>query len=266
MQNTTTPELYIPPSSVNFLTKRSSRIILGIQGEPGTGKTTAAGTFPNCVYLNMDGEEDFFVGKDIPHIPIYDYAWVVNYGFPPTRAKAQPNRRDAILKFLQEDAMKLTPEQTLVYDSWTRSQTFFDQQQELEPKITKEGKVDEFDFWGKKIDFSEKVMTYLHSCKCNVVVIFHESKVRDIKSGQLLEKTAPLMQGKFVAQLKAWFPNYFRAVVNETKDKEGKVIKSEYLWQIKSDNQFDVKCKLAIPDNVFFVKPSYEVFETYKIK
>src|SRR5438046_2476075 len=94
--------IYIPSACVNFLEKKSSRIILGIQGEPGTGKTTAAMTFPNTIFLNLDGEE--FAGRDVNQVPLFDYDWVIKYGFPPTKAKAQPNRRDAILKFLQEDA------------------------------------------------------------------------------------------------------------------------------------------------------------------
>src|SRR5256885_4469890 len=128
--------LYIPASSISLKEKISSKIILGIQGEPGTGKSESATTFPNPIFANADGEEDLFVGRDIPQIPLYDYDWVVNYcdgKFKPTKPKAQPNRRDALINFLQEDALKLTVEQTLVLDSWTRIQTHFDQQQEIDP-------------------------------------------------------------------------------------------------------------------------------------
>ena len=258
--------MHIPTVAQNLKTQKFPQIRLGLQGAPCTGKTTSALTFPNVLVLDCDSGLTRFSGMDIIQVPIYDAKWVEDYGYPPKKTGAQPNRRDAVLKFLREEALKMTSEQTLFLDSWTSLQTFFDQQQELEPKMTKEGKIDDFDFWAKKIEYSEKLMVYLCSLKCHVVVSFHEMSIRDPKSGQLLEKLAPLMQGKFLAQIKKWFTDFFRMVVEEEQDKTGKVIKSNYYWQVCSDNQFDSKTRLSFPEGTFKVKPDFSVFEQYKRK
>lgn len=256
--------MHIPKDSVNLKVQKFPQIRLGLQGAPCTGKTTSALTFPNPLVLDCDNGLTRFAGTDIIHIPIYDPEWVEKYGYAAKKPGAQPNRRDAILRFLREEALKMTNDQTLIVDSWTSMQTFFDQQQELEPKVTKEGKIDDFDFWAKKIEFSEKVMVYLCSLKCHVVVTFHEMSIRDPKSGQLLEKLAPLMQGKFLAQIKKWFTDFFRMIVEEETDSKGKVTKSNYFWQVCSDNAFDSKTRLDFPEGTYRVKPSFDIFEAYR--
>ena len=256
--------MHIPKVAENLVNKHFPQIRLGLQGEPASGKTTSALTFPNPIVLDCDNGLTKFSGKDILHIPIYDPEWCKEYGCKVAdRGAQQPNRRDAITKFLKEDGLKLTAEQTLIIDSWTSLQTFFDQQQETEPKITKTGMIDDFDFWAKKLEYSEKIMVYLCSLKCHVVVCFHELKVRDPKTGQLLDKAAPLMQGKFVAQIKKWFTDFFRCLVEEKKDKEGKVIGATYWWQVSSDNTFDAKTRLTFPEGTFKITPSFDIFKQY---
>ncbi len=259
--------MHISSSSYNLKDKSFPQIRLGIQGAPATGKTTSILTFPNVTVVDADNGLTKFAGENLNVIPLYDYDWTVKYlGKEPTKVGAQPNRRDALLKFLREDALKMTNEQTLFLDSWTSIQTFFDQQQELEPKITKDGKIDDFDFWARKIEYSEKLMVYLCSLKCNVAVSFHEMSIRDPKSGQLLEKLAPLMQGKFLAQIKKWFTDFFRMINEEEKDKTGKVTKCNYYWQVCSDNQFDCKTRLSFPEGTYRIEPHYKVFEQYRKK
>jgi len=258
--------MHLPTKSINLKTVKFPQVRLGLQGDPGSGKTTSALTAPNPVVLDIDGGLTKFSGHDIIVVPIYDYQWVCDYGFEPKKPKAQPNRRDAILKFMQEDALKLTSEQTLIIDSWTSLQTAFDMQQDLEPAITKSGQIDEFAFWMRKIEYSEKIMTYICSLKASVVVTFHELKVRDIKTGQLLEKVQPLMAGKFYSQIKRFFTDFFRLINEEEKDKEGRVIKCNYYWQVCSDNQFDSKTRLTFPEGTFKVKPDFSVFSQYERK
>src|SRR6266446_381603 len=152
--------MYIPLISQNLRSKKFSQIRLGLQGHPATGKTYSAMTFPNPFIMDLDNGLTKFAGHDINIIPFYDYDWICNFDskYKPSKPGAQPNRRDAILKFLREEALKMTNEQTLILDSWTSLQTFFDQQQELEPKITKTGQIDEYAFWASKIEYSEKIM------------------------------------------------------------------------------------------------------------
>ncbi len=245
--------------------KEFPQIRLLIQGEPASGKTTSALTFPNPIVIDGDNGLTNFAGKDIIYYPLHDYDWVIKYiEKDPTKVGAQPNRRDAILKILREDSLKMTSEQTLICDGWTAFQSAFDFQTDVEPALTKGGKVDDYAFWAKKIEYSEKIMIYLCSLKCHVVVTCHEARVRDPNTGQLLEKSQPLMQGKFYSQMKRWFTDCFRMIVEETKDKTGKVTGSEYFWQIKSDNKFDAKTRLNIDE--FKVEPHFKVFEQYRSK
>src|SRR6266576_2890814 len=92
--------MYTPQDSINLKNVTYPQIRLGIQGPPASGKTTSALTFPNVVVMDLDNGLTKYSGKDIISIPFYDYDWIVKYGFPPKKPGAQPNRRDAILKFL----------------------------------------------------------------------------------------------------------------------------------------------------------------------
>ncbi len=258
--------MHIPEKSLNLKTTSFPQIRLGLCGEPCSGKTTSALTFPNIIVADFDGGLTRFSGENITFIPFYDEEWICNYGFRPTKPKATANSRDAFLKFLEEDVLKMSADQTLLLDSWTALQNAFDLQQELEPKVTKEGKLDDFHFWAKKIEYAEKIVVRLKACKCHVVVTFHEDKVRDKNTGQLLDKIAPLMQGKFVAQLKSHFTDFFHMLCEEEKDKEGKVTKCNYFWQIASNNRVDIKTRLTFPEGTFKVEPHFRVFEQYRAK
>jgi hypothetical protein len=261
--------MYIPEKSIKLKEIKVPKYVVGLQGAPGTGKSTSALTFPNPMVLAAENGLTVFAGvSDAIAIPFYDNDWVCSYAggiFKPKQQGALPNRRDAIAHWLQNEGMKLEADQTCVVDSWTELQSCFDAQQVLEPKITKQGGLDEYDFWEKKIDYSEKIMSLLHSLKCHVVVCFHEHAVRDPNSGVLLDKIAPLMQGKFVAKLKKYFPDYFRCVVEQEKDSTGRVVKPlTYYWQAKSDNKFDAKTTLDIPADTFYIEPNFKAFEKYK--
>ena len=107
------------------------------------------------------------------------------------------NRRDAFKKWLQIEAIKLQPEQTLVVDSWTRLQDAFDEQKELEPVTTKTGEIVVFDFWACKQDYAKEILNTLSDLRCHIVVTFHEVELTD-ETGKILNgRVIPLMQGKF---------------------------------------------------------------------
>src|SRR6266576_287714 len=259
--------MHIPEKSLNLKDTLMGQIRLGLCGEPATGKTTSALTFPNVIVADFDGDLTRFSGENIIFIPFYDEEWVCNFGFKPTKPRATANRRDAFLKFLEEDVLKMSNEQTLLLDSWTALQNAFDLQQDTDPpKVTKEGKTDDYYFWQKKIEYCEKIVVRLKACKCHVVVTFHEDKVRDKNTGQLLDKIAPLMQGKFVAQLKSHFTDFFHMICEEEKNKDGIVTKCSYWWQVASNNRVDIKTRLKFPEGTFKIEPHFKIFEQYKNK
>ena len=261
--------MHIPTAAQNLKDKKFSQVVLGIQGPPATFKTGAALTFPNPVVCDFDNGLTAYAGRDLVLLPFYDYDWVCSYSggkFKPQKPDRQPNRRDAFLEFLKTDALKLTQEQTLILDSWTTLQDAFTTQIAYEPRYTKDGKVDDYYPWEQRIEYSTNVMTYLRSLKCNVVVNLHETQVRDGATGQLLDKIAPMMQGKFVAKLKLYFTDYFRARMEEQKNAAGKVISAKPLWQVRSDNKFDAKTRLVLPDGVTEIEASYASFKQFGYK
>jgi hypothetical protein len=261
-----TTELYLPSNIRNLKDQKTPQFRIGLQGPPGTGKTTSALTFPNPLVLNYDAGLVAWVGKDLPEVPFYDEEYVSKeLKCPPSKPNARANRKEALLKWLREHGLKMREGQTAVFDSWSSIQDAFDEEQALHPKVTKTGEIDSYDFWGKKVDYSQEVMNLICSMKCNVVVTFHEIQTRDPQSGKLLDKTAPLMQGKFVAELKRFFNGFFRMITEEKKNNKGQVIGCEYYWQVKSDNNFDAKNGgFDFPDEVFRIKPEYSELIKYK--
>lgn len=264
-------DIYIPPTAEVIPAHRVSKIRLGLQGAPGTGKTWSAMTFPNVIVADFDDNLNAHRGKpDIRSVRFHDKDFMLTYanGKFKSKEKGTPhNRRDALLHWLEHEGTKLMPGQTLVLDSWTSIQAAFDAQQVLEPKLTRGGQVDDFHFWGMKIDFCERVFELLKSLSCHVVVTIHEFQERDA-NGNIMSKLQPLMQGKFTLRLAGEFPDFYRCVafekLGENKKpivkEDGKTKIIEYFWQTQSDNNFNGKC--SIPGAPMYVgpSPSYEFF------
>lgn len=227
-----------------------------IQGPPGSGKTVAAATFPDPYWLAC--ETGLFQQKDailkihgidvtkFKIIPFYDDTFTRKFFEQEKLLKVEKknpntqelvlNRRDGVRLWLQRFAKDIPPGSTLVLDSWTALQEYFDRMTETEPAYTKKGEIDEFDFWARKIEYSEAICSLLEQLNCGVVVLCHEAPERDKSTGQLLDKIQPLQQGKFVTKFKRYFSNCFRSSV--TGD-------GRYVWQTKSDKQFDAKCSIV---------------------
>jgi len=243
------------PSYATTDAEKYNNFILGIQGLPGTGKTVSTMTFPNPIYALFE-RPDFegilqlpqFKGRELPPIlPFYDEKFVTKTLEQPLSGKlADP--ANAFKRFLDsEDCMKFTAEQTLVLDNWTRLQDFWDEVNwslPLYPTYTRKNEIDDFAPWERKIDFSTHICKRIAKLNCNVVFLFHESQDRDPQTGRLLDKVQPLMQGKFTAKLKGYFPNFYRAVRRLKKDKDGKTMvpeTQEFMWRITSNDDFEAK-------------------------
>lgn len=262
-------DIYIPPNTVNLNTRANAKLMVALLGRSGSGKTTSALTFPNPIVLDLDGNLIGHRGKDIPTIPIYDEAYVVDVlkVGPKKKPEHSANRRDAVLKWLTSEGRKLTAKQTLVVDSWTTLQDAFDTQTNYEPAYTKQGQIDEFAFWAQKIEYSNNVMTELKGLKCHVVITFHEQFQMD-KDKQPTGKLEPLMQGKFVNKLGLYFTDFIRCIVtDEVNPTTGLVYATgakpkdsptKYWWQIKSSANIEVKTRMTTPR--MFIEPSFSEF------
>lgn len=253
--------MYKSPLSSDLTTESESQIFIGLQGAPGTGKTTSAMTFPNPVVINWDRGLRAFIGrKDIIQFPMYSTEFIVEkLGIKPANGHKLPSIPAACKKLL-EDCTKLTAEQTLVWDSWTTHQDIYDIWNWEVPYYTKDGKVDEFRPWQEKQDHSGEVIKLLKELKCNVVVIYHTMQVRDKNTGVLLDKEQPLMQGGFTPKIKKNFPFFFRQSIEEDKISKER----SFLWQTKSDGKFDAKCCVPQDSKIpQFIPANYESLMKY---
>lgn len=264
--------LYTPPNAITELPSYSN-LIVGIEGFPGTGKTAAALTFPNPIMALFEKPDlegllslDHLKGVKPIMLPFYSNSWLDLNQWPKYEAP-----RPAVFKayhpagcfklWLDREGPKLSPEQTLIVDNWTRLQELFDEVNWGFDSFSKGGEVDHFAPWDRKLSFQEEISNALISLPCNVVVLFHEVQERDKATGVLLDKLQPLSQGKFVAKLKSYYPNFFRAIVLR-EEKDGKPTgERKFVWQVKHTASFDPKCSrphLMTPEAPIVIDAHYK--------
>lgn len=248
-------QLYIPKNAIPVGDVSEERLLLGIQGESGTGKTTAAASFPNPLWLLFENSlshlRKHFPAEEIASwnkITFYDANFVdKTLGIPRFKGLVTDWKK-AIPQWLDTHGKLMTKEQTIIVDSWTSLQDLFTKTQNFDIKLTKMGAEDDYYPWQERLAWSKTVMTTLSTIPCNVVVLFHEHFERDPKTKELTDKVAPLQQGKFISEIKRSFPNFFRQTVRARKGPDGKMITLpngepvvDYLWQTKSSGEFDAK-------------------------
>lgn len=273
--------MYIPEHSENLAKlpegkKAQMRILL--QGAPGTGKTYAAMTFPNIVTLDFDNKMNAHVGKNIVRIPFFDADFVASKLKFSNGLKRQPNRKDALKYWLSEHGPKLSPDQTLVLDSWTKVQDAYTYQHtEVDKFISKkDGEEDTWAFWRILVQYCTEIFNALAALPCNyVVIICHEQAQRDPKSGQLIAKIEPLQTGQFCAKMSSYVTDTWRQCVFDRIDKDGKPIykknaegkdtkekEVEWYWQLRSSGEVNLNCSLSreIP---MFIPASFQELQKY---
>ena len=282
------PPLYIPQSPhIQTLDKltASPQIRLGLQGMPGNGKTWAALTFPNPIVLNFDRGLGAHIGRsDVVEVPFYLPEFVDTI-YPRSGMKSPSNRRDALLKWLVTDGIKLTEEQTLIVDGSTGIQNAFETEYNLHPVTTKQGAIDDFALWRLKVEYFGEVCETFKFLKCHVVYICHETPDRD-KKGELNGLVRPLLSGQFGDQLASHFTDFFRQLAHAAPTKENELKAKEfyriddatlkewrakmppqtfYVWQTQADEI--AKCKTSSLVNApKYILADYTSFAQYRRK
>lgn len=262
---------YTPPNSRKCSDLKGGQVRIGLMGYPFTGKTWSALTFPNPVVLNLDNKLGAHSNReDVIVLPFSDGAFCDQYS-KRVSASHPPNVRNAVKKWLQTEGLKLEADQTLVIDSWTMLQNWFDIQETIEPQYSvSTGKVDEFAAWASKKQFSRDICEYLKLIRCNyIIVTFHETDERDKKSGKVTGKVRPLMEGSFKDQVSGHFTDWFRQhaidKLKEPNKSDSEVIGTSYLWQTQSDSIAD--CGTGSLINVpRMIQADYETFLKYRAK
>ena len=186
-------DLYIPNGAVKLdsPTYNFQRRV-GIQGMLGTGKTFAAVSFPNPIVLSTDRGLVSHIGRsDVIELPFYNDAFVdsicprVSPKFHDVRKNVQrlrpSNKKDAIVQWLETEALRLTSEQTLIIDNSSGIQAAYHLQYWVEPDIDKGGEIKPYAEFRQKIDYFTQLVMALKALKCSVVFIAHESEDRDAK-------------------------------------------------------------------------------------
>lgn len=268
--------MHTPPgtTTLELITRQQIRLLL--QSVFGQGKTFSAVTAPYPCVLNLDNNLGAHVGrKDVTNVPFYDKNFVKKYN-------QVGLIHLAISKWVLEEAVKLTEEQTLVLDGLTNLNNAYDREVSV-PMSTRTGKPDLMQWWGDKLDWQKEFFEALKSLKCDVIVCCHEQYERDDEGG-LSGKILPLVQGSFKDQIGTHFTDIFRQYAISKPDisklseadlaktlSNFKMTKQQYLelidsyntntmylWQTTPDGLTACKCHLVDPPK--FVKANWSLF------
>ena len=165
--------LFIPPGIKPLSEETDGQIRLGIQGPPFVGKTHSALTFPNPVLLSFDKKANAHAHRsDILNVPFYDGTFCNNI-IAPAKFGLPPNRRDALLKWLDKNGPQFSHEQTLVLDNFSGIEEAFHIQYWTDPVYTQGLEVNTYAEWDQKIEFFRDLHVLLKATKANVVTITH---------------------------------------------------------------------------------------------
>lgn len=285
-----TDVLYKPPGSITLDTPDyTSQLRLGIQGEGGTGKTWACTTFPNPIFISFDRGLICHIGRpDIIEVPFYDGKFVDSIkkrnGF-----LLPPDRKEALIKWLESEGPKIPANYTLILDNNTGIQSAYHQwwQEHKEDAdfLTRDNKIDTWKEWRLKIGFFTEIVMSLRAIKGTVVYLCHESPDRN-DQGNLNGQVRPLLTGQFQDELLTHFTDWFRAVVapkpinaeQTVKFKERYQLTDErvkefinsnptpsvFLWQTISDTVAKCKTSLHLPPK--YILADYKSFTQYQRK
>lgn len=253
------PKLYIPKDIEYLSPETVNQVRLGLQGYPGTGKTTSYFSFPNLIILDLDNKLGNFGSRtDVGVVKLWD----INNKF----RKSTEAKHESVLRWLTTEGLKLHPSQTVALDSWSTLQNWFDMAVTNKKHYTSAGKEDNYLPWRLKGQFASEVCEALKSLPCNSVTTFHEAPERD-EEGRIIG-LKPVMTGAFADQLAGQFTDWFRQVVMNKKGSDGKdllvdgKVVPEYLWQVRSDGKVKCLTSKSIPNSLMFVTADYKYFTT----
>ncbi len=232
--------MFTPQYATNIAPYPQFRV--GIQGAPNTGKTWSALSFPNPLVINYDNKLGAHTHRtDVKQLPFYDPNFITDVlkkvGKPPPRA-------GALVSWLRDEGHKLETDQTLIIDSWTMLVNAYHIELDANYPRDKKGEKDTYAYWRMVKQFASTICEYLKGLSCNVVVLCHETIERN-DDGKPTGKNKLLMTGSFSDELAGHFTDWFRAVVDPTKDRPNNISPDvRYFWQTKGDATFDGGCSV----------------------
>lgn len=211
MQSPSEPTAQLEPVnsvvSKYLRTTKSEKAYVLIYGPPVSGKTTGARTFPNPYIVDFDGN----LPPGTPNvIPMWDDAFVDSL-----KPRPNPNwpacRMDLLLILYTDLARNLPAGSTIITDSLTRIETWYNIEEAARPPILSEkGKVDTRAMWGIRLKYFDTLFTTLTTCAANVVFISHQQSDRDEK-GNVIQQLRPSLMGQIGEKLPGYFPTVLQA-------------------------------------------------------
>lgn len=220
------------------------RFIL-LAGEPFTGKSTAAASFPNALFLDFDNK----VPRGCQTIPFHNADFCDS--LPRARRANKilpPNKRDALTEWIEKNCGKLPPSTTIILDSLTSVDTWFHTQTEDVEKV--QAGADGGQLYGKKLKYFSTLFEVLKMFGCRVIINVHLVPV--FSKDQATGKVKPLIGGTFAERI----PGYCTSVIRA----HHKVISNEttYYWRIKPDAIFNSNVPFPSPVTDLVVGPNIE--------
>ena len=199
--------------------------IIGIQGEPNTGKTTAAVSWPNALLLDFDKK----CPPGVQTIPFWEAKWVHEY--LGTKAPLFANRKQALIKWLRDAGPNLPPDLTLILDSYTAVEHCYQEyvNQNRAVFTTTAGEYNQRAMYLDKFNYNIELFALLKSTPCPVVLTFHEQVARNEKGQPTGKFRTVVSGGQFKDVLEGCVGMMIRTL-NE---------KGLYLLQVRSNDVFD---------------------------
>jgi len=232
-------------------TARKSMVL--IYGPPVTGKTTGARTFPNPYIVDFDN--NLPVGT--PNvIPMWDDNFVDK--IKPRMVKEVANRRDVLLIVLADLAQTLPANTTIILDSLTRIETWYNAQEKFEPQPRgKSGELDGHAQFRTRLNYFDCLFTMLVGCAANVVFIAHQQQDRSEK-GDITGQIKPALMGQIGEKMPGYFPIVMQACRNKDKAVPTKL---NYEWRVRPGN-FE-PARVPKTPAVDFIPQDYKELEKY---
>lgn len=215
---------------------------IALIGAANSGKTWAAATFPNPLFVDFDKKLPRHLTTPVSSLPFWDEVFLAEVIkeeklAASTKIGGIVASSHVFLAWITKVAPSIPEDVTLVIDSWTMMQQLLDRVLNATKKQNSAGEVDTREYYARKATLSTEVLAALKNLKCQHVVIFHESK--DMKSdGSPSGKLNPLMAGSLKESLPQNFTHWIRQTAEENKTTK----EIEYLWQIKPNNECNCNC------------------------
>jgi hypothetical protein len=260
------PTLHIPDYVRSYTAQakiESPNKRLLLIGLSGAGKSYSTEmTAPNPVVLDVDNNLPPETAGRISIVPMCDREWI-------KASMRVANVPEGIMHFILNEAKKMTLQQTLVID--TLSTVCDELRRVLEPRMPKgkDGNPDGFWFWREWAKWLCDFCSALKMLKCNVVLIAHETEMRETDTGKMLGYLWWLPGQEFSPRLPSFFTDVFRQVkitqsatgMKLVGEMDGKTqVKIEYLWQVHPTQAFPA-AKTTIKTNQLMVPATWDSFK-----